>query len=113
MAFVERRKYKRHLVETGIKVNYGHPDHCGTLYDLSYGGGSIMYPQDAVRAQQPVVVGQSMMLEFTGGNDVPVIVIRTFEGGFAVKFDLWVSLNGAACVTRLFTSVVDQPSVMI
>lgn len=87
MDYYELREHKRTLAETETTVNDGSPYQGGTLFDVSPGGASITYPQQATPNSEPIAVGQDLILIFNNRIKKNGRVARLFDGGFAVAFD--------------------------
>jgi len=88
MADKELRKSPREPIAGEVVVNYGSPSRGGFLIDISSSGAAILYPPVTVSTNEPITVGQLLILNFHGVAKMPGRVARTFEGGFATKFDL-------------------------
>ncbi len=83
----DMRKHQRNLVVTEVTINDGSPYRGGKLYDMSVGGASVMYSNEISPTSDPIEIGQVLLLEFQGKTVMPARVARTFDGGFATKFD--------------------------
>lgn len=87
------RKHHRNKVKSDVTVNQGIPYSGGKLHDMSVGGAAVIYPDKTYSHSTPLTVGQVLVLNFEGAGEMPARVIRTFDGGFAAKFDFSVSLR--------------------
>ena len=83
----ESRRNPRSIVHGHVEVNGGNPFRGGTLHDMSVGGASVTYPDGQEPNDDPVKVGDEILLVIRGRAHMPGRVVRLFEGGFAVEFD--------------------------
>ncbi len=88
----ETREHPRNLVVAEVTVNDGCPFQGGRLHDMSTGGAAILYPDEVDPTSEPIAVGEVVILTLEGRAKMPARVARTFEGGFATKFDFSISI---------------------
>ncbi len=93
MAGTEMREHPRDLINADVTVNDGSPYKGGTLYDWSQSGVAVMYPHETAPSGDPIEVGQVLTLKFGGQMELPARVARTFDGGFATKFDFSIRVE--------------------
>ncbi len=92
MGTKDMRSHPRTLVRVGVDVNGGAPYQGGMLYDMSVGGASVTYPEEIIPANDPLVVGQTLVLVVGGGIRFPAKIVRVFDGGFATQFDFSLTI---------------------
>lgn len=92
MSKKDMRSHPRTLVKEVVDVNGGKPYQGGQLYDMSIGGASITYPKDINPADQPLAVGDTLVLVVGDGIKFPAKIVRVFDGGFATQFDFSLTI---------------------
>ncbi len=83
----DMREHPRTLPKNDVTINDGTPYQGGKLQDMSCGGALVSYPLEVTPTSEPIEVGQVLDLRLHGLVKTHATVTRTFEGGFATKFD--------------------------
>jgi len=83
----DKRRRARTQVSEVIDINSGKPYRGGTLHDISSSGAAITYSPDADPIDTPLEVGEELKITVGGVTVLPARIARTFDGGYAVRFD--------------------------
>ena len=83
----EKRARIRTLVSQVIDVSSGNPNRSGILYDISSSGAAINYHSGTCSNEPSPRIGEKLEITVGGVTVLPARVARTFEGGYAVRFD--------------------------
>lgn len=89
----DQRIHPRSVVDGHIEVNGGVPYQGGVLRDMSVGGAAIVYPQNLDPKGEPIRIDDEVLLIVRGRAHMPGRVARTFDGGFAVRFDWSIDIE--------------------
>ncbi len=87
MRFNERRKYLRKPMDAIATVNFDGRRHGIDILDFCPGGVAVQYPNDHIQDDEHLVIGQGYAFILEGALEIPGKVIRTFDDGFALKFN--------------------------
>lgn len=84
MAFQERRRAKRYKVDKAVTVRDGRNRYRGRLRDISSSGAAVRVDDADAQFDED----QELELELVDFGTAPGNIVRTFEDGFAMEFDL-------------------------
>jgi len=93
----ERRDSSRTKASRVISVNSGRPYRGGALRDISTSGIAVDYPAGTQAEDKPVEIGEMVKLILGGVSTFSGRVTRTFEGGFAIRFNWQLDIRKAFC----------------
>jgi hypothetical protein len=83
----ENRRHPRVDVKVPVNVSSGENSLPGTITNLSDGGAALEFIPDLGRKDIAFEIGNSVEIDSDQTDRVPGSVVRSYDGGFAMKFE--------------------------